>query len=238
MRNLLLVARREYLEQIRGRAFRVSTVLVPLLFAVIIFVAYLSGRGSGVGKHIVIAAPSAVLANDVRAELLKDKDAKTVVDLVAPASAADRVALVDKVRNKSVDGLLWIDTASSGVNTASYISESSGDIVISARLGSALNHALAIERMTARGMSQADVDTLLKDVSIDTLQVDQKGKEVKSSGLGSYMKGYIMALMLSMTTMIYGMNVARSIIQEKTSRIFEVMLAIAEPRDSEGASAA
>ena len=45
------------------------------------------------------------------------------------------------------------------------------------------------------------------------------------------MKGYIMALLLSMTTMIYGMNVARSIIQEKTSRIFEVMLATAKPSD-------
>jgi ABC-2 type transport system permease protein len=40
-----------------------------------------------------------------------------------------------------------------------------------------------------------------------------------------------MALLLSMTTMIYGMNVARSIIQEKTSRIFEVMLATAKPGD-------
>jgi ABC-2 type transport system permease protein len=40
-----------------------------------------------------------------------------------------------------------------------------------------------------------------------------------------------MALLLSMTTMIYGMNVARSIIQEKTSRIFEVMLSIAKPSD-------
>jgi len=54
---------------------------------------------------------------------------------------------------------------------------------------------------------------------------------VKSSGIGSYLKGYIMALLLSMTTMIYGMNVARSIIQEKTSRIFEVMLATAKPSD-------
>ena len=39
-----------------------------------------------------------------------------------------------------------------------------------------------------------------------------------------------MAILLSMTTMIYGMNVARSIIQEKTSRIFEVMLAITRPQ--------
>ena len=40
-----------------------------------------------------------------------------------------------------------------------------------------------------------------------------------------------MAFLLSLTTMIYGMNVARSIIQEKTSRIFEVMLATVKPTD-------
>jgi ABC-2 type transport system permease protein len=54
---------------------------------------------------------------------------------------------------------------------------------------------------------------------------------VKSNAAASFYKGYAMAILLSMTTMIYGMNVARSIIQEKTSRIFEVMLAIAKPGD-------
>jgi len=230
MRNLLLVARREYLEQIRGRAFRVSTILVPLLFALIIFIAFLSGRGSGVGKHIVIAAPSPALANAIREEMVKEKDAKTTVDVVATATAADRADLLQKVQLKAVDGMLWIDT-SGGTTKATYTSQSSGDIVISSRLSSALNHALTMQRMTARGMSKDEVDALLKDVSIDTLQLDKQGKEVKSSGMGSYLKGYIMALLLSMTTMIYGMNVARSIIQEKTSRIFEVMLATAKPGD-------
>lgn len=231
MRNLMLVARREYLEQIRGRAFRVSTILVPVLFAFIIGVGYFSGRGSGVGKHVIIAAPSAMLANDIRAELDKDKDAKSIVDVVAPAAPSDRAALLDRVRAKAADGMLWIETDAKGATKATYTSQSSGDIVIASRLGSALNRALAVERMTARGMTQAEVDKLLKDVPVDTTQLDNQGREVKSSGFGSYMKGYIMALMLSMTTMIYGMNVARSIIQEKTSRIFEVMLATAKPGD-------
>ena len=230
MRNLLLVAKREYLEQIRGRAFRITTILVPALFAGIFFVAILSGRNSGVGKHVVIAAPSAELANAVRDEMMKDKDAKTTVDVVAPAAPADRDALVQKVQSKAVDGMLWIET-SGGSTKATYTSQSSGDIVVTSRLAGALNHAIAMQRMTARGMSPAEVDALLKDVSVDTLQLDKQGKEVKSSGMISYLKGYIMALMLSMTTMIYGMNVARSIIQEKTSRIFEVMLAAAKPSD-------
>jgi ABC-2 type transport system permease protein len=231
MHNLWLVARREYLEQIRGRAFRVSTILVPLLFAVLIGVAYLSGRGSGVGKHVIIAANNPALANDIRAQLLDDKNAHTAVDVVAPVTPADRHALIEKVLAKEVDGLLWVDSKPDGSVTATYTSQSSGDIVITARLNSALNHALAMERMTARGMTPAQVDALLKNVDIDTMQVDKQGGEVKSSGMGSYMKGYIMALLLSMTTMIYGMNVARSIIQEKTSRIFEVMLATARPSD-------
>ena len=231
MRNIVLVARREYLEQIRGRAFRVSTILVPLLFGVMIFIAYFAGRGSGVGKHVIVAASQPALAAAIRSQVVSDKDAKTTVDVVAPANPADRVALVGRVQSKEVDGLLWIETAVNGATTATYTSQSSGDIVVTGRLASALNHALTMERMAARGMSTADADALLKDVKIDTLQVDKEGREMKSSGIGSYLKGYIMALLLSMTTMIYGMNVARSIIQEKTSRIFEVMLAIAKPTD-------
>jgi ABC-2 type transport system permease protein len=231
MHSLMLVARREYLEQIRGRAFRVSTILVPLLFAVIIAIAFFAGRGSGLGKHVIIAAPSPQLAQDIRDQLLKDESTRTVADVVAPSTPSQRATLVGEVEAKQADGLLWIETSANSAPTATYISQSSGDIVIAGRLEAALNHALTIERMTTRGMSKSEVDLLLQDVSIDTLQVDQKGREVKSSGIGSYMKGYIMALLLSMTTMIYGMNVARSIIQEKTSRIFEVMLAATRPAD-------
>ena len=104
-------------------------------------------------------------------------------------------------------------------------------MITQAQLGSALNHTLVRERLTASGIKTGDVDTLLKNIDIETKQVNQEGNEVKSNAMTSFFKGYLMALMLTMTTMIYGMNVARSIIQEKTSRIFEVMLAIAKPGD-------
>ena len=231
MRNILLVAKREYLEQVRGRAFRVSTILVPVVFAVIIAVAVFAGKNSGVGKHVLVATTDAGLAAGIQSQLADDKDSKTTVDVIVPKSAAEREGLVNRVRSKEVDGLLWIDTDTPGKVTATYTSQSSGDIVIAGRLESALNHALAVKRLTARGLSKADVDLVMKTVSIDTKQVDKSGKEVKSSGIGSYLKGYLMGIMLAMTTMIYGMNVARSIIQEKTSRIFEVMLASVKASD-------
>ncbi len=95
-----------------------------------------------------------------------------------------------------------------------------------------MNNALLDEHLTGGGMKQADADALVKGVShLNTFQVKKDGSVVKSNAEASFWKGYVMAILLSMTTMIYGMNVARSIIQEKTSRIFEVMLATAKPGD-------
>jgi ABC-2 type transport system permease protein len=80
-------------------------------------------------------------------------------------------------------------------------------------------------------MAPDQSEALLKGVAIQTFQVKRDGSVVKSNAEASFWKGYVMALLLSMTTMIYGLNVARSIIQEKTSRIFEVMLATVKPGD-------
>src|ERR1035437_6698162 len=231
MRNITLIARREYLEQIRGRAFRLTTILVPALFAFIIGVMYLAGRSATGVKHVVIASNDAVLANDISAQLLAHSDSKSKFDVQVLTRPEDRAVLVEKVRTKAIDGFLWVETAPGKEPAAVYESQSSGDFITDAKLGSALNQAVVRERLTTTGLKINDVDALLKEVSVETRQVNKEGIEVKSNALTSFYKGYVMALLLSMTTMIYGMNVARSIIQEKTSRIFEVMLAIAKPSD-------
>jgi ABC-2 type transport system permease protein len=231
MRNIFLIAKREYLEQIRGRAFRATTVGLPAVFAVIVGVGYLSSLGIGADKHLTIAAGDAALANDIRSRLVSDKNGKASVDVVTPASPQERSALVNKVRTKAIDGVLWIDTPAGALPTATYLAQSSGDFMTTERLKEALNNGLLDEHLTGAGMNQADANAVVKGISIDTYQVKKDGSVVKSNAQASFWKGYVMAILLSMTTMIYGMNVARSIIQEKTSRIFEVMLAIAKPSD-------
>ena len=231
MRNTLLVARREYLEAVRGRAFKMTTFGLPAIFAAVIGVGYLSSLGLGSNKHLAVAAADPALGNEVRRQLLGDKDARAIVDVIAPANSADRAALVAKVQAKTIDGMLWLEDRTGQAPSVAYISQSSGDFITTARLRSAVNHALLDARLTGGGMTPIDADKLVDGVSIETFQVKKDGGVVKSNAQASFWKGYVMAILLSMTTMIYGMNVARSIIQEKTSRIFEVMLAIARPGD-------
>jgi hypothetical protein len=74
MRNTMLIAKREYLEQVRGRAFRLSTIGLPALFAVIIGVGYVASLGLGANKHLVIMANDAALADAIRTQIVSDKD--------------------------------------------------------------------------------------------------------------------------------------------------------------------
>jgi ABC-2 type transport system permease protein len=231
MRNILLIARREYLEQVRGRAFRMTTIGLPLVFALVLGVGYLSSLGLGANRHMAVAAQDAALANAIRNQLVGDKAAKARIDVIVQPAPEERATLVNQVHAEQLDGLLWVETSPGKIPTGTFVSQSSGDFITAARLKSALTHAVLDERLMGGGMNQGDADTLVDGVPLDTWQVKKDGSLVKTNAESSLWKGYVMALLLSMTTMIYGMNVARSIIQEKTSRIFEVMLAIAKPGD-------
>jgi ABC-2 type transport system permease protein len=229
MRNTLLIARREYLEQIRSKAFKLSTVGLPAALGIILGISYLSSLGLGANKHMAIATNDAALADDLRTRLTSDKDSKAVVDVVAPAKPEDRAILTEQVRTKAIDGFLWIETPAGGAPEATYVSQSSGDFMTIGRLKDALDNSLVSEHLTGGGMKQGEADALIKGVSIQGYQMKKNGQLVKSNAMASFWKGYVMALLLTMTTMIYGLSVARSIIQEKTSRVFEVMLATVKP---------
>jgi ABC-2 type transport system permease protein len=229
MRDIWLIAKREYLEQVKGKAFKVTTILIPVVFAAIFGVIAIAGKNSGVGKHVVIATADPTLAERVRSPLIADKDAKMIVDVVAPATEADHQRLLAEVDQKQIDGFLWLTIDGETAN-ATFESRSSGDFATEGRLQGAVNRALVEQRLAARGIPASDVQELTKDIDIKTVQV-KNGKETATNALSTFWAAYVMAFLLSFTVVMYGMNVGRSVIQEKTSRIFEVMLATVTPGD-------
>lgn len=231
MHNILLITRREYLQQIRGRAFRISTVMLPLMILVMLGASSLTRHSINTGRHVAIASDSAALAEEVRSELLEDKDAKFAVDAVAPATAEEQAELLQRLHNKSIDGVLWIDASDATAPKATYTTISAGDVATGARLKTALNHALLQERLAAMGMQKSAADSLLQQVNIETLQLNGNGTASRSNGIASIYEAIVMAFLIVMPILLYGLDTARSIVEEKNSRIFEVMLSIASPND-------
>jgi ABC-2 type transport system permease protein len=231
MHNIFLIAKREYLEQIRGRAFKISTIALPLLIAALLSFSHYMDRKANTGKHIAIVAEDAVLANEVRQQMLEDNHAEYTVDVTAPASAEQRAEWQRQVHDKKIDGILTIDSSNPQKISATFVSLSVADVSSYGSLQNALNRGMINERLIGQGMSKAGADAVLAKVSIDALQLDKNGNIGKSNGSAIVIKATLMLLVLSVPIMLYGLDMARAIIEEKTSRIFEVMLAVAKPSD-------
>ncbi len=238
MREALLIARREYLERIRSKAFRISTVLIPLFFALIFGVGALSGKLSGGARSIVVASNDPQLAESERAELIaadnaadevrKNPSSRLTVDVKAPLTEGDLSALNAEVESKQIDGYLWLNLQPGTRLEATYTSRGSTDFVGKDRMQDSIGHALVREELVKRGATSEEIQALLKDVDLKTQQV-KNGAAVAADASKGFWGAYIMAFMLYFAVVFYGVNVAQSVVAEKTSRVFEVMLSSAKP---------
>jgi ABC-2 type transport system permease protein len=231
MRNMLLIARREFREKIRGRAFRISTVVVPLAMLLLLGGSFYASRNLIEGRHIAVVTDDPALGAQVRTELLNDKNAQLDVNVVTPGSDNVRTVLLSEIQSKGIDGFLWIDAQDGGAVKATYTSASSIAGGATGRLSDALNQALLRQRLAAVGIPQSKMDALLTRVTVTSLPVNRGGRTSRANGRAAFQKAMLETLLLTLPILLYGMDMARSIIEEKSSRIFEVLLATAQPRD-------
>lgn len=234
MRNIFLVARREYIEHIRGRAFRVSTVLVPALIVGMSGLNYLTAKHAGqigTGKHIAIVSDNPALANAVAREIADNQDERFTAEVIAPASQEQRDHLVESVRNKAIDGVLAIDGVAAGQPHASLTYEASAGVINSVPLKHAINRAVVQQRLLADGVKPDQAELLLKDVDLDTLEIGKGGKAQKAHEMAPFYNAMAAAFLITMPILLYGMDMGRSIVEEKASRIFEVMLSVTRADD-------
>ncbi len=231
MHNMLLIARREYLEQIRGRAFKISTIAMPLFIGALLAFSSYMGHKENTGGRIAIVAFDPSLAAQVQRQLLEDRDVHYGATTFAPATAEQRADLQAQVRAKALDGVLTIDSSNPQQMTATFVSLSVADVSANGALQTALNRGVINERLTNKGISESESQAVLAKVPIEALQLGKDGKIGKSNGSAVAVKATVMLMLLSIPIMLYGLDMARAIIEEKTSRIFEVMLSVVKPTD-------
>lgn len=249
MRNMLLVMKREYLERVRKKSFLIMTILVPALMGGAIWIPIqVATRGSNDKRHIAIVAPTQELANAIKQQLIepvddfnpfaaenehaprKTKPSGYTVDAQTDLSDTNRVNLTTAVNKGGLNGFLWITPESLNDRKFAYYSKDASNFSEQESLRSAVRLSLTKLSLAQHGLQKPDVDDILRPVSIQSKRVE-KGKETKTNGFVLFFATLIMVTLLYVTVLIYGMAVMRSVIEEKGSRIMEVMLSSVTPRD-------
>lgn len=227
LKNTLLIAKREYLERVRSKVFRITTILVPVGMAALVTLGGLSGKKLEGVQNMAIISSNATLAGQVRASLMEGEFAPKTIEVFAPATAADRETLNGQVAAHQIGGYLSVESVPGRTQPeATWVSGSAINFVSKAQMETAVTSALVREQLAARGVSTGQVENLMKPIELKTMQ-DKNGKVVTSDSERSFMGAYAMILVLYGAVLIYGVNIARSVVEEKTSRVFEVLLSTA-----------
>lgn len=232
MHNILLIARREYLERVRTKAFILATILIPVLLGGIGFgSAYLTNKTATAGHLVLLTGPAP--ADQSFAQSLKtaltatDENGKpSQMDVsVASNSADERITLDHQLKDKKdpLTGYLQIVPPASANARPKFIwtPRTASDVATLSELRHSINTTLNRDRFTHEGLAPAEVDALMKPVDIDTSKTGDTAT--------AFYAAYALFFMMYFVIMQFGMNTARSIIEEKTSRVFEVMLATIKP---------
>src|ERR1700760_3492491 len=109
MREVFLIARREYLERVQSRSFLMMTILFPLFIGLLMGGSVFAAMLSSGAKTIAIASNDPVLARAVAAEMQSASARAKTPEVIAPATNEQRAELNRRVEEKGLDGYLWLE---------------------------------------------------------------------------------------------------------------------------------
>lgn len=222
MSKLALIVKREFIAKVRNKSFIVMTFLSPLLFVGIgLFVGYLSNMKSDL-KTIAIHDETGRFVNEFKS----DKEYKYL-----NLSKVDVKVLRDSVLNESYEGLLVIPNNSQNdslQNQVQFISNDSPSIVYISELEDVITKKMTAENFQRVGLDTLKINKAKADVSI---QLNKASGETALKGLNEIkiFIGGAFGYLIMMFIIIYGNMVMRSVIEEKTSRIIEVIISSVKP---------
>jgi ABC-2 type transport system permease protein len=110
-----------------------------------------------------------------------------------------------------------------------YYSRNPGDFVTTSTVENALNEAVRSERLARANISEAQLKDLSRNVSFEKTKVSEKGEEKENDG--KFTAAFIIGLLIYITLAIYGQQILGAVVEEKETRIAEILFSSAKPFD-------
>lgn len=221
MKNVLTVLRREYLQRVRSKWFILSTLGLPIFMVAVVAVPmWLEIREESRERTVAVVDETGVLHERV-ARRMGDAFALERVD---PADA-DRAELDRRVATGELAGYLVLDANTVERGEALYRGTERPRTVSRLRLEQAVMESVLGLHMERSG---GNVDALLSGgrVEFETLGTEEPGEGEEELAL---VVGFVGAFILYIVILIYGVQVMRSVLEEKTNRIVEVIVSALRP---------
>ena len=250
--HAFIVAKREYLARLKCKGFWIATALLPAFMGAMILgpalaasrtksqqrLAIVDETGAGLGRQLAAALtePEAAIGEHrelrEQRERARDEGVRFEVQIVPPGPdpAARRAELDRRVRAKEIGAWVWLTPDGLRDNRFEYHAESLSNVVTQEVLRTRISRVVSQWRLRAVGLDAAKIAELTRPVALSTIRISATGSRAEQ-GIGGFMLAFGLCFTLYMVIVIYGQQVMQGVIEEKSSRIVEVIAAAIRPTE-------
>ncbi len=247
MNKMFIVLKHEFRQKIRSKAFIILTFIAPLLMAALIAVPiFISVMNEGIDKQIVIIDGTGKLGKYFAADTGK----RTILQSPGNANSSNKsfgpslhLTVINSETSNTADSLkalllkkkisgyveIPVDAITDSTSVATLRVTNANDFTVEEFLSTHYRDALFSERLKTSGIDPDFVKHARQGAEFSTLKVSEE-KETKDNGVG-FIAGYITGMFLYISMILYGTLIMQSVIEEKNSRVIELLSSSVKPID-------
>ena len=238
--NIYAVVRREFLERVRKKSFLIMTILTPLLFGGLMVGSVLLQVVQTKKSHVVVvdktgwAGPLVIetrkpakTSGGLDAEAEKSVRDSLTLDLAKPDASMG--ALKQAIGDQKLDGVLLLEPDGKEDLKATYMAQNLANAQIQGLLQGRVNEALLQHRLQGMGLDPAIAQKLKGRVELGMVKVEKGGKTREGSIFSDFIKPFLLAMLIYMMIIMYGVAIMNGVLEEKNSKVVEVILSAVRP---------
>ena len=225
MRKIWAVMRREFVERIRTRWFWIMALLGPLFFAAVFVLPTVLAGGGGIRQIVVVDATTGSVGARIT-QLLNDRRVFRAVRVSAGGEVVD--SLTAEVEQKRLGGFLILTDAAVDSGKAEYRGSNVSGFATVGALQRTIGEVVSAVRLEREGVDPRIVAQARIAVRLETKKI-AGGKTTGETAAQSFSLAYFMGIILYTAILLYGINVMSSVLEEKTTRIVEVLVSSLRP---------
>jgi ABC-2 type transport system permease protein len=220
MNKILLIIQREYLSRVKKRSFLVMTILGPVLMAATFIIPVYVATQQGEIKKIAVIDETGyfmpVLANTAH------------LQFVRAAHGIDTVKTY--LADSGYYAVLHIPRTDVMVPSSALLyGNKQPNLTVTSHIKNVMQKEVERLKMTAEGIDEKILESVRTKINLATFKIDKEGNEEKSFTEVSMVMGWIGSFLIYIFIFMYGAQVMRGVIEEKSSRIVEVIISSVKP---------
>lgn len=237
--NIQIVARREYLQRVKSKGFWIGTVLFPVFMLAMTVLPSLFLLRSRTTHNVVVVDETGRVAQHLSDKPRKDAplNPRERVEMSRvtfqkespqPDGKAQDTALNRRVVAKEIDAWIRITSQALAGKPIEYHGRSTSNFLTQEILEDRLSEAVRRVRLADAGFDPDKVNTLSAQIRLRTIRVSAEGSRAEG-GAGGFIFAYLLFFMLFLGLLIWGQQVMNGVLEEKGSRVIEVVVSSVKP---------